>query len=138
MLIFAAILGPMTAFLVWLIICELRGVPALPDLPTPPGGQLDTLGRWILGGVCIALAALAYVSGGIVGLIAIATVFATLATFISFVWTFGQSAAHLIRRRRARRAGLPALQALSPIHQRFAVNFRRTIVQLPLYLVTYW
>ena len=137
LLIFAGICGPMTALLVWVIICELRGVPAFPDGPPPKPGQLDTLGRWIFGIACLALAALAFAVGGPVAVLVGASVIAALATLISVVWTVGQSATHVLRRRRADRTAAAKPPPLSPIHQRFALNFRRTIVELPLFFLAY-
>jgi len=66
--------------------------------------------------------------------LAVATALGALAAFIALVWTLGQSAAYLFRGR-ANASG-PAPQSLAPIHERFARNFRRTIIQLPLLIVT--
>ena len=132
-LIFALIVGPMTALLIWVVICELRGVPAFVDGPHPQPGELDAIGRWILGGVCLILAGSAYVYGGVVAVLGLTSFIATLATVIASVWTIGQSAKHWSDSRN----GTQMPQALRPFHQRFALNFRRTIIQLPVSFVAY-
>lgn len=136
-LIFAAIVGPMTAMLIWVIVCELRGVPAFPDGPAPQPGELDSMGRWVLGGVCLLLAGTGYASGGLLAVLGIASMTAALATFIAAVWTLGQSARHWWARKRARRNGAETPHSLRPTHHRFALNFRRTIIQLPMYFVAH-
>ena len=136
-LIFALIVGPMTALLIWVIVCELRGVPAFADAPAPQPGELDSMGRWILGGVFLVLAATAYAYGGVVAVLGIASIMAALATFIASVWTLGQSARHWFACKRAIRRGAEMPHSLRPTHHRFALNFRRTIVQLPMYFVAH-
>jgi hypothetical protein len=136
-LIFALIVGPMTALLIWVIVCELRGVPAFADAPPPQPGELDSMGRWILGGVCLVLAATSYAYGGVVAMLGVASIVAAVATFIASAWTLGQSAKHWALRKRAIRRGAEIPHSLRPIHQRFALNFRRTIIQLPIYFVAH-
>ena len=136
-LIFAIILGPMTALLIWVVICELRGVPAFTDSPAPQPGELDALGRWILGAVCLVLAVAAYALGGALAVLAFASAIAALAACIAAAWTLGQSVNQLLRRRAANRNGVAMPGPLPPPHRRFALNFRRTIIQLPLFFVGY-
>lgn len=132
-LIFALIVGPMTALLIWVVISELRGVPAFADGSRPQPDELDTMGRWILGAVCIILAGSAYVYGGAVAVLGLTSFIAALATVIASVWTVGQSAKHWSDIRN----GVQTPQALRPFHQRFALNFRRTIIELPVSFVAY-
>ena len=137
LLIFALIVGPMTALLIWVIVCELRGVPAFADGPPPRPGELDTMGRWILGGVCLVLAGIAYAYGGVVAVLGIASFIAALATVVASVWTIGQTVKQWSARKWAGRNGTDMPPALRPFHQRFALNFRRTIIQLPVSFVAY-
>ena len=131
-LVFALIVGPMTALLIWVVICELRVLVFADGPPTQPG-ELDAMGRWILGGVCLILGATAYAYGGIGALLGLTSIIAALATIIASVWTIGQSAKHWSDSRNG--AQMP--HALRPFHQRFALNFRRTIIRLPVSLVSY-
>ena len=137
LLIFALIAGPMTALLIWVVVCELRGMPAFVDGTPPQPGELDTMGRWILAGVCLALAGTAFAYGGVVAVLGIASIIAALATFIAFVWTLGQTAKLWSVRRNAIRNGAEMPLSGRPFHRRFALNFRRTIIQLPLIFVSY-
>jgi len=136
-LIFALIVGPMTALFIWVVACELRGAPAFADGRPPQPGELDTIGRWILGGVCLVLAGTAYAYGGVVAVLGLTSFIAALGTIIAFIWTIGQSAKHWSAHNRDSRNGVQVPSALRPFHQRFALNFRRTIIQLPVSFVSY-
>jgi hypothetical protein len=137
LLIFAMILGPMTALLVWVIFCELRGVPAFRETRRPEEGELDVLGRWILAFACIALAGVALAVGGLMAVVLLVSAIAALATITSVVWTLGQNVRHAIAGREAARGDAATPPELMPFHRRFAQNFRRTIIRLPVALVAY-
>jgi len=137
LVIFALILGPITALLLWVILCELRGVPAFPDTAPPEEGELDGLGRWILAFVCIGLAAVAFAVGGVMAVVLLASAISALAAATSLVWTLSQNVRHAIARRRAVQGSAAMLPQLTPFHRRLAQNFRRTIIRLPVALVAY-
>lgn len=135
--IFLIVLGPMTGLLLWVIVSKLRGVPAFPDWPPPKPGQLDALGRWILGIVWAVIALLAFIAGGIPAVFKVIAAIAALVTFIAVVWTLVESAIHLVGIRKGARAVDSPSSSLAPIHKRFAANFRRTIIELPLFFASF-
>ena len=132
-LVFALIVGPMTCLLVWVLICEIRGVPAFTDGPPPAEGELDTIGRWVLAGACVALVALAYSYGGTRSVLLTLSLVAVLATVVAVAWTLGQSLRQWFSRQKD---GADIPSPLAPLHLRFARNFRRTIVQVPLFFAS--
>ena len=136
-LIFALVVVPMTALLLWVVFCEVRGVPAFPDTPWPEGGELDALGRLILAIICVGLATLVFAVGGPMAVVLLASGIAAMATVGSLVWTLGQSTRYALAARRAVRAGTLKPSRLTPFHRRFAQNFRRTIIRLPVALAAY-
>ncbi len=138
LLIFALITGPMTALLTWVIVCELRGVPAFPDAPPPAPGELDATGRWTLGGICLLLAGVAYSAGGLLAVLATASAIAALAASVATIWTLGQSARRRFRRGYPNKEAALAPILIGPFHRRFAQNFRRTIIELPLFVAAYF
>lgn len=123
----------MTCLLVWVLVCEIRGVPAFTEGPPPAEGELDAIGRWVLAGACAALIALAYSYGGITGVVVTLSLVAVLATLIAVAWTLGQSL-RLWFSPQQDEANIP--RPLAPLHLRFARNFRRTIVQVPLFFAS--
>jgi hypothetical protein len=137
LVIFVLILGPITALLLWVVFCEVRGVPAFSDATPPEERELDVLGRWILAFVCLGLAAIAFAVGGLMAVILVASVIAALAGATSLVWTLSQNARHAIARRRAVPSGAATAPELRTFHRRFARNFRHTIIRLPVALVAY-
>jgi len=93
-------------------------------------GRLDTLGRWIWATVCLALFVLAFIQGGLflVGVVAAAIfayaiLFATIATL-----------ARGLRQMVSPTAGQPACS----LRARFTSNFRRALVDGPLFLLAFW
>ena len=134
--IFALIVGPLAALLLWVLVCEIKGVPAFTDGPPPGKDELDTIGRWILGGACVGVATLAYAYGGVYGVLAMLSLVAILATLSAITWTVAQGVRQWLRRRQADRLGTDIPHPLAPLHLRFARNFRRSIVQVPLFLAS--
>ena len=137
LLAIALIPAPLTLLLFWVIICELRGVPAFQDGEPPQPGRLDRFARRVLGLVCLFLAGIAYWAGGLVGVLALASLIAVVATVIALLWTIGQTVRHAFKQRRTVSGGASTADPPAPIHRRFALNFRRTIVDIPVFLASY-
>jgi hypothetical protein len=138
LLLMALILGPLTLMLIWAIIGELRGVPAFQgNTPSDPD-RLDAFGRWALSCLCLVVGGFAYLKGGLVGVVTIASAIAVLTTVIALVWTIAQSLRHALKQRRSIQLGDSPAYPFVPIRRRFAINFRRTIIEVPAFFTSFW
>ncbi len=138
LLLIALIPAPLTLLLFWVIMREVRGVPAFQDSAPPQPGQLDKLGRWVLGLVCLFLGGIAYWKGGVVGVLALASLIAVVATAIALLWTIAQTVRDAFKQRQTVEGVGSSSIPLAPVHRRFARNFRRTIVGVPGFFANFW
>jgi hypothetical protein len=90
-------------------------------------GQLDSFGRYTWLATCLALAVAALFQGGwlLVGLLAIAVLF-----YAVLFAVIGTTAAAL--------GGHGGSGTGTPLPQRFGSNFRRALLDGPLFILAYW
>ena len=88
--------------------------------------RLDTFGRWIWAAICFALCVVALVQGGL-GLLSL-----VLGAILAYAFLFAICAtvATIVRRIGA--------GAAPPVWVRFATNFRKALVDGPLFLLAFW
>ncbi|GAA4751704.1 hypothetical protein GCM10023264_18050 [Sphingomonas daechungensis] len=104
---------------------DIRFVGQNPDMA---GGGLDTLGRWHWGAVCLGVGFVAFWSGGFllvclvaIALLTYAALFATVATALG-----------------SRRSSTAADGDIaSPLLTRFGTNFRKALVDGPIFVLSY-
>ena len=92
-------------------------------------GGLDTLRRWLWGAVCLALGIAAFWIGGLllacfvaIALLIYAALFAVVATALRSKRSSTESDSNIA----------------SPMFTRFATNFRKALVDGPIFVLSYW
>lgn len=92
-------------------------------------GGLDTFGRWLWGAVCLGLGIVAFWSGGFllvcfvaIALLIYAVLFATVATALRSKGSSTEGDGN----------------NASPMFTRFAANFRKALVDGPIFVLGYW